>query len=239
MKACVVGYGAMGHIVCELLEEELAYPVALECKYKTLEETDKRFDCIIDFSNPANLDMIVEFAKKEHKPVVFATTGFSEVQLQKIVELSKSVPVLQSANFSLGVILLNRLVKEITPILKDDFDIEIMEAHHHHKVDSPSGTAKMLLQSAVLATGFTPNYERMGYSLRKPNEIGVHSIRGGSIVGEHEVLYFGEDEVLTLKHQAQSKKIFAVGAIKAARFLIHQKVGLYDMEDVLFGGKKE
>ena len=136
------------------------------------------------------------------------------------------------------MILLNRLVKEITPILKDDFDIEIIEAHHHHKVDSPSGTAKMLLNSAMTATQFTPNYERLGYSPRKPDEIGVHSIRGGSIVGEHEILYCGEDETLTLKHTAQSKKIFAVGAIKAAHFLINQKPGYYDMEDVLFGGNK-
>lgn len=236
MKACVVGYGAMGHIVCELLGKELAYPVGLECECKTLEDTDKQFDCIIDFSNPANLDMIVSFAKKYHKPVIFATTGYKEEELLKIKDLSKCVPVLQSANFSLGVILLNRLVKEITPILKDNFDIEIVEAHHHHKVDSPSGTAKMLLNSIVEATKFSPNYERLGYSPRNPNEVGVHSIRGGSIVGEHKVLYCGEDEVITLTHSAQSKKIFAVGAIKAAHFLVNQNAGFYDMEDVLFGG---
>ncbi|MDE6661080.1 MAG: 4-hydroxy-tetrahydrodipicolinate reductase [Anaeroplasmataceae bacterium] len=237
MKICVVGYGAMGHIVCELLASELAYPVGLECEYKTLEETDKAFDCIIDFSNPANLDMIVSFAEKYNTPVVFATTGYTDKELLKIEELSKKVPVLRSANFSLGVILLNRLVKEITPILKEDFDIEIVEAHHHHKVDSPSGTAKMLLESAQMATGFTPNYERLGYCPRKPDEIGMHSIRGGSIVGEHEVLYCGEDETITLKHSAQSKKIFAVGAIKAAHFLVGKPVGYYNMEDVLFGGK--
>ncbi len=237
MKICVVGYGAMGKIVCEMAKEELAYPVALECEYKTLEETDKAFDVIVDFSNPANLDMIVSFAKKYHKPVVFATTGYTNQEELKIRDLSKYVPVLRSANFSLGVILLNRLVKEITPILKDSFDIEIVEAHHHNKVDSPSGTAKMLLDSAISSTEFVPNYTRVGYSPRKPNEIGMHSIRGGSIVGEHKVLYCGEDEVLSLKHSAHSKKIFAVGAIKAAHFLVNQEVGLYDMEDVLFGGK--
>lgn len=234
MKVCVVGYGAMGHIICDLLKDELAYPVALECDYKTLEETDKKFDCIIDFSNPANLDMIIYFAKKYNKPVVFATTGYTDEQINKINDLANYVPVLRSANFSLGVILLNRLVKQITPILKNDFDIEITEAHHHHKVDSPSGTAKMLLKSVVDATNFEPNYERFGYSPRKPNEVGVHSIRGGSIVGEHEVMYCGEDEVIALSHKAQSKKIFAVGAIKAAHFLVNQEIGLYDMEDVLF-----
>ena len=237
MKVCVVGYGAMGKIVCETAKEELAYPVAVECEYKTLEETDKCFDVIIDFSNPANLDMIYNFAKKYHKPVVLATTGYSEVDEVKIKDLSKYVAVLRSANFSLGVILLNRLVKEITPILKDSFDIEIVEAHHHNKVDSPSGTAKMLLDSAIESTAFVPNYSRLGYSPRKPNEIGMHSIRGGSIVGEHQVLYCGEDEILELKHSAHSKKIFAVGALKAAHFLVNQEVGFYTMEDVLFGGK--
>ena len=239
MKICVVGYGAMGKLLCEMAKEELAYPVALECEYKRLEDTDHQFDIIIDFSNPANLDMIVDYAKKHKKPVVFATTGYTEEQLLKIQALAKDVPVLRSANFSLGVILLNRLVQEITPILKDSFDIEILEAHHHHKVDAPSGTAKMLLDSAVAHSSFVPNYERMGYSPRKPNEIGMHSIRGGSIVGEHEVLYCGEDEVISLKHTAQSKRIFAVGAIKAAHFLLNQGVGLYSMEDVLFGGNSK
>ncbi|MDE5867578.1 MAG: 4-hydroxy-tetrahydrodipicolinate reductase [Anaeroplasmataceae bacterium] len=235
MKICVVGYGAMGRLVCETGKDEIAYPVGIECEYKTLEDTNHQFDCILDFSNPANLDMIVSYAKKYHKPVVFATTGYTEEQLLKIEDLAKYVPVLRSANFSLGVILLNRLVKMVTPILKEDFDIEIVEAHHHHKVDSPSGTAKMLLNSAMESTNFKPNYERLGYSPRKPDEIGMHSIRGGSIVGEHEVLYCGEDEVITLKHQAQSKKIFVVGALKACRFLVHQEVGSYTMDDVLFG----
>ena len=235
MKACVVGYGAMGKIVADLLQEELTSVVALECENKSLYDVKENFDVIIDFSNPANLDMIINYAKEYNKPVVFATTGFSELDYVKINELSKTVPVLLSSNFSLGVILLNRLVKEITPILKDDFDIEIVEAHHHHKVDAPSGTAKMLLKSVVENTGFTPVYGRDGYAPRKPNEVGVHAVRGGSIVGNHDVIFAGADEVLTLSHSAQSKKIFAVGAIKAARFIVLQNVGLYDMEDVLFG----
>lgn len=238
MKICVVGYGAMGRLVCELAKDELAYPVALECDYHNLESTDKKFDCIVDFSNPANLDMIISFAKKYHKPVVFATTGYSDEEINKINDLSKDVPVLFSANFSLGVIIMNRLIKEVTPILKDDFDIEILEAHHHNKVDSPSGTAKMLLNSVLESTNYEPNYTRLGNSLRKPNEVGVHSIRGGSIVGEHEVLYCGQDEVISIKHSAQSKRIFAVGALKAAHFIVNQNKGLYNMEDVLFGGKK-
>ena len=235
MKAIVVGYGAMGKILCDLLKDELHDVVALECEHKSLYEADSNFDVIIDFSNPANLDMICKYSKEYKKPVVFATTGYSELDYSKIHDLSKEVPVLISSNFSLGVILLNRLVKEITPILKDDFDIEIIEAHHHNKVDAPSGTAKMLLKSVVDATGFTPVYGRSGYSLRNPNEVGVHAVRGGSIVGDHDVIFAGSDEVITLSHHAQSKMIFAKGAIKAARFLIEQEVGLFDMEDVLFG----
>lgn len=238
MKAVVVGYGAMGHIIASMLEEknELAAVVAIECDYKKLDDVKENFDVIIDFSNPANLDMIIDFSKKTKKPVVFATTGYTNEQLEKINELSKISPVLRSANFSLGVILLNRLVKEATPILKD-FDIEIIEAHHNKKVDSPSGTAKMLLDSVVSETGYEAIYGREGYSPRKKNEIGVHSIRGGSVVGEHEVNYYGVDEVISLKHTAQSKKIFAVGAIKAAAWLCDKNAGFYNMDDVLFSKK--
>lgn len=235
MKACVIGYGAMGKLICEMLKDELSVVVAMECEKKSLFEVEEEFDVMIDFSNPANLDMIWDYAQMHRKPVVFATTGYTDLQLEKIRALSMEVPVLRSANFSLGVILLNKLVKEITPILKDGFDIEITEAHHHHKIDAPSGTAKMLLNSVIEETGFTPVYGREGYSPRKPNEVGVHSVRGGSIVGEHTVLYCGEDEVLTLKHSAHSKKIFAVGAIKAARWLCGQSAGFYTMDDVLFG----
>lgn len=235
MKAVVVGYGAMGKILCNMLADELVCPVAIECENKSLFDVKEDFDVVIDFSNPANLDMIYDYCKQNKKPVVFATTGYTDEQLAKINDLSKYAPVLRSANFSLGVILLNRLVKEVTPILKDTFDIEITEAHHHNKVDAPSGTAKMLLKSVVDATEFTPVYGRDGYCPRKPNEVGVHAIRGGSIVGEHEVMYCGEDEIISLKHSAHSKKIFAVGAIKAAKWLCDKEIGFYDMENVLFG----
>ena len=235
MKVCVVGYGAMGKIISSMLGSDLALNVALECETKTLSEANAPFDVIIDFSNPANLDMIIDYVKKTKKPVVFATTGYSESDLKKIEELSKIAPVLRSANFSLGVILLNRLVKEITPILKDDFDIEVVEAHHNKKVDAPSGTAKMLLNTIVDETGYSVKPGRDGFAPRSKNEVGVHALRGGTIVGEHEVMYCGEDEVITLKHSAHSKKIFASGAIKAARWLLDKNAGYYNMEDVLFG----
>ena len=235
MKVCVIGYGAMGKLISSMLKEELACNVAIECDYKTLRDAKEDFDCIIDFSNPANLDMILDYEKEFKKPIVFATTGYTEEQIKAIENLALTTPVLRSANFSLGVILLNRLVKEITPILKDDFDIEVVEAHHNKKVDAPSGTAKMLLKSITDETNFKVVAGRDGIAKREKAEVGVHSLRGGTIVGEHEVLYCGEDEIITLKHSAHSKKIFANGAIKAARFLKDQKAGLYDIEDVLFG----
>ena len=237
MKVCVVGYGAMGKIISEMLGDDLALNVALECENKNFDNVNEKLDVIIDFSNPKNLDMIYDYALKTNTPVVFATTGYSEEELKKIDTLSKSVPVLRSANFSLGVILLNRLVKIATPILKDGYDIEVVEAHHNKKIDSPSGTAKMLLKSITDKTGYKVQAGRDGYSPRSKDEVGIHSVRGGTIVGEHEVLYCGTDEVITLKHSAQSKKIFASGAIKAAKWLADKPAGLYDMDDVLFGGK--
>lgn len=237
MKAVVVGYGAMGKLLSQMLGDELASNVAIECENKKLDDVKEEFDVIIDFSNPANLDMICDYVSKTKKPVVFATTGYTDQQLKKIDELSKTAPVLRSANFSLGVILLNRLVKEVTPILKDSFDIEVIEAHHNKKKDAPSGTAKLLIKSIVDETGFKVNEGRNGICPREKNEVGVSAIRGGTIVGEHEVMYCGEDEVLTLKHSAYSKKIFATGAIKAAKWLCNKPAGFYDMDDVLFGNK--
>lgn len=237
MKACVVGYGAMGKIISEMLGDDLFLNVALECENKNFDNVNDKIDVIIDFSSPFNLDMICDYVSKTKTPVVFATTGYSKEQLDKINELSKIAPVLRSANFSLGVIVLNRLVKEVTPLL-EGYDIEIIEAHHNKKVDAPSGTAKMLLKSAMDATGYDAKMGRNGYCPREKNEIGVSAVRGGTIVGEHEVMYCGNDEVITLKHSAQSKKIFATGAIKAARWLKDQKPGFYDMEDVLFGPNK-
>ena len=234
MKALVIGYGAMGKVLSNLLGDKLAAVCAPECDYKKIDDVKEEFDVIIDFSNPANLDMIIDYSKKTKKPVVFATTGYSNEELEKINNLSKTSPVLRSANFSLGVILLNRLVKEVTPILKDSFDIEVIEAHHNKKKDAPSGTAKMLINTIVEETGYTVNEGRNGICPRSKNEVGVSAIRGGTIVGEHDVMYCGEDEVLTLKHTAYSKKIFAVGAIKAADWLVSKPAGLYDMDDVLF-----
>ena len=238
MKALVIGYGRMGKMINEVLGDDLAGNVALECPCKTIKEFDKDFDVIIDFSNPANLDMIISYVKETKKPVVFATTGYSDSQLKEIDELANVAPVLRSANFSLGVIVLNRVVKEMSALLKDDYDIEVIEAHHNKKLDAPSGTAKMLIKSIVDETGFSVNEGRNGICPRTKNEVGVSAIRGGTIPGIHQVMYCGEDEVLEFKHTAYSRRIFATGAVKAAKWLLNQKPGFYDMNDVLFGNNK-
>lgn len=236
MNIALVGYGAMGQIVhkCFYENDKLSGIVSLGMK-SSLDEIKENIDVVIDFSNPANLDMIYDFCKKNHTPVVIATTGFSEEQIKKIHDLAKYTPVLYSGNFSLGVILMNRLVREITPILKDSFDIEVIEKHHNKKIDAPSGTAKMLINSMNENNEFKVVYGREGSSKREPyKEIGVHSIRGGTIVGEHSVIYAGLDEVLEIKHEAHSKAIFAKGAIRGAHWLYGKDNGLYNMENVLF-----
>ncbi len=239
MKICLVGYGAMGHIVYDMAHNEIVAicDVNYENGIKNLKDLNEEIDVILDFSNPANLDMIYEYAIKHNTPVVLATTGYNIAEEAKIKELAKIVPVLKSANFSLGVLVMDKILETITPILKDSFDIEIVEAHHHNKIDAPSGTAKMFLNTLVDKTGYEPNFGRYGNEKRKTNEIGVSSIRGGSIVGEHEVLYCGEDEVLSIKHSASSRKIFAKGALLACKFIVKQEKGLYNMKDVLFKGE--
>lgn len=194
------------------------------------------FDVLIDFSHPDSLRHIAAFSRSKKVPAVIATTGYSDEQLAMLKDLSQEVPVLYSGNYSLGVILMERLVREAAAVLGSDFDIEIIDKHHHHKIDAPSGTAKMLLQAANEKLDHQVIYGREGICKREKNEIAIHTIRGGSIVGEHEVLFAGADEIFSIKHEALSKVIFAKGAIKGAGWLVGRAAGLYSMEDVLFGG---
>ena len=195
---------------------------------------DSSFDVLIDFSHPDGLKRIATFCLTHNVPAVIATTGYTEAQFNEINALALKTPVVYSGNYSLGVILMERLVREATRVLGEEFDIEIIEKHHHHKIDAPSGTAKMLLRAANDQLDYNVIYGREGECKRGEKEIAVHTIRGGSIVGEHEVLFAGADELLTIKHEALSKVIFAKGAIKAASWLLGKEVGLYNMEDVLF-----
>ena len=207
------------------------FPVFSNCY-----DIDIDADVIIDFSHPSALDNLLDYAEKKGVALVLATTGYSDEQVKKIHEYSKRIPLFFSFNMSLGINLMVELVKKATCILSDGFDIEVVEAHHNQKLDAPSGTAIMLtnaIQSA-LNDDYNINYDRHSTrNKRDPKEIGVHSIRGGTIVGEHSVIFAGHDEIFKLSHSAGSKEIFAVGSLKAALFVVGKPVGLYSMSDMM------
>lgn len=193
-------------------------------------------DIIIDFSHPAMLQTVLTLAEGRHLPVIIATTGLSDEQLAAVRALSEKVPVFFSANMSIGVNLLSALVEKAARVLGNDFDIEIVEKHHNQKVDAPSGTALMLADAAKAGLSFEPHYVYDRHSVRQKREkteIGISSVRAGTIVGEHEVIFGGRDEVITLSHLAMSKEIFAVGALNAAAFLVGRPAGLYSMKDMI------
>ena len=193
-------------------------------------------DVIIDFSHPSALDNILAYAKKNNTPVVLATTGYSDSAIEKIKDASKEIPVFFTFNFSLGVNLLVALSKKAAAVLGNDFDIEIVEKHHNQKLDAPSGTAIMLANAinSVFDDNMVYEYDRhTKRQKRSNNEIGIHSVRGGTIVGEHDVIFAGRDEVITLSHSAGSKQVFAVGSVKAAKFIAGKPAGLYDMNNVI------
>lgn len=244
IKIAVCGAcGKMGANIAELLADdgEAEYFCGIDPRgdnvkvYKTFKEITEKPDVIIDFSSPAVLSDELEYAVKNNVPAVIGSTGFTPAQLAEIDVAAKKVAVFRTANFSLGVNLLCQLVKRAAETLGEKFDIEIIEKHHNQKVDAPSGTALMLADSASSAFDGGKNYlkGREGICGKRGNEIGIHAVRGGTIVGEHEVMFCGEDEIVTLSHSARSKKVFAAGAIKAAKWLAGKPAGLYNMGDLL------
>lgn len=193
-------------------------------------------DVIIDFSHPGALDGVLSCAYQHKLPTVIATTGLFDEQVEEINKLSKLLPIFYSGNMSIGISLLTELVKKAAAVLGGEFDIEILEKHHNQKIDAPSGTALMLADAVSEGLEYQPQYVFDRHSVRKKRakaEIGISSIRGGTIVGEHEVIFAGHDEVITISHTALSKEIFAVGAINAALFLTTCKPGLYNMKDLV------
>ena len=205
--------------------------------YVSLNECEEEADVVIDFSNPAALEGLLCFAEKRNIPLVLCTTGYSAEQLSLIEKASEHTPMFRSGNMSLGINLLSDLVKRACAVLGDSFDVEIVERHHRRKVDAPSGTAVMLAEAAASALPYDANYVYERESVRKPRtttEIGISAIRGGSIVGDHEVIFAGPHEVIELKHSAGSRELFASGAVKAAKFITGvKKAGMYNMSDVL------
>jgi len=204
--------------------------------YEKLSEVNEEADVIIDFSNPSLLDELIDYAKNKNCALVIATTGYDECQKKKICDASKDIAVFFTYNMSIGINLLASLAKKAVNVLGDDFDIEIIEEHHNQKIDAPSGTALMLADAISEEFDKPMKYEYDRHSKREKrtkDEIGIHSIRGGTIVGEHKILFAGRDENITLSHSARSKEVFAVGAVNAALFMNGKEPGMYDMGELV------
>lgn len=240
--------GAMGQVITGLVAEEKNITIVAgidpsERKndffpvFPSLEECDIPADVIVDFASVKAVDGLLDYSREKKIPVVVCTTGLSEEQIKKVEEVSNHVAVLRSANMSLGVNLLMKLVKEAAEVLAiAGFDIEILEKHHNKKVDAPSGTALALADSINEAMDQEYHYVYDRSQLRKARdkkEIGIQAVRGGTIVGEHDVIFAGKDEVVTFNHTAYSKTIFAQGAVSAAKYLAGKGPGLYTMKDVI------
>ncbi len=212
-------------------ETYAGYPV-----YANPQNCDVPADAIIDFSHPSALEGVLAYAKEHSLPVVVATTGLSAEQIAAVRNMAEHVPVFFSANMSLGISLLAELAKKAAAVLGADFDVEILEKHHNQKIDAPSGTALLLADSLREALPYDAEYVYDRHAVRQKRdqkEIGFSSIRGGTIVGEHDVIFAGRDEVITLSHSAASKEVFAVGSINAALFLTTQTPGYYSMKDLV------
>lgn len=240
--------GTMGRITHDLLAEEndvqVVFGIDIDPKrydndypvYQNASEIEMGCDVVIDFSKPENIEPLLAYCVSHEVAAVIATTGLSEEQEEKIKEASKKIPIFRSNNTSLGVNVLIDLVKTATRLLNDSFDIEVIEKHHNKKVDAPSGTAFMIASSIneELNESMNYNYGRQGnQTKRNEKEIGIHSVRGGTIPGEHTVIFAGPDEMIEIKHTALSKKIFAQQAIKAAAFISHKQAKLYNMQDLM------
>lgn len=247
MKIILIGAcGRMGKTVAELAEKRgveivcgidlhpcpMPFPV-----YPSLAEAPCGADVVVDFSSPGGLRDTLDFCTRNRTPLLLAATGYSESDVAAIKQSARTIPVFKTGNLSVGVCLLQLLAKKAAFVLRD-YDAEIIEKHHNQKKDAPSGTALMLAESVNEGFGNSKQnvYGRQGLvGERNKNEIGIHAVRGGTIVGEHEVIFAGEDEVLTLAHSARSRKVFATGALQSAAWLMTQRAGLYNMNHLLEG----
>lgn len=240
--------GKMGRVISDLVrsDEEAEIVAGIDIYddghnaysvYANIEDCNVEADVLIDFSSAAGTDKLLAYCESRKLPCVFCTTGLSEAQNGLLQKTSEKVAVLKSANMSLGINLLLKMVKEAASVLAPaGFDIEIVEKHHNQKVDAPSGTALALAASVneELDGAYEYVYDRSGVrQKRSKKEIGISAVRGGTIVGDHDVIFAGADEVITFSHTAYSKAVFAKGAIQAAKFLAGKPAGMYDMSDVI------
>lgn len=250
-RICITGAcGRMGHVIAHLCAEredcdvvagidKLGEQYADFPVFKSvfdLQNNAAKPDVIIDFSHPSALPDLLSYCKMNNVPAVIATTGYSDEERSQIQAASAQIPIFFTFNMSLGINLLAELAKKAVQVLGGQFDIEIVEKHHNQKKDAPSGTAIMLAEAINGELDGKMRYVYDRHSVRRPREkeeIGMHSIRGGTIVGEHDVIFAGHDEVITLSHSAQSREVFAVGAVNAAVFLTGKPAGMYAMSDLI------
>ncbi len=238
--------GKMGNAVRRVAEENNLVSIACGFDintestdfpiYDDLSKVTEKIDCIIDFSHPSLTDAVLDFARAKKVPAIICTTGLSKDQISKIEFYSKDTPLFFSANMSIGVNLIIDLVCKASRVLESNFDIEIIEKHHNQKLDAPSGTALAIADAISDTVSFNPKYMFDRHSVRQKrdkSEIGIHAVRGGNIVGEHSVIFAGNDEVIEVKHSATSKEVFAVGAVRAAIFMQGKPEGLYTMSDLV------
>ena len=239
MRIAVIGHGRMGRMIDTVCAQGGDVEVAGFVGRGACASLDDiaDLDAAVDFSYPGNLTMLLESAVRRRLPLVIGTTGLSDAQGGQIRAASAQIPIVWADNFSVGVTVLRRLTRTAAEALGGAFDVEITETHHNQKADAPSGTAKLLLRAVDPAGELPVRYGREGRPGPRGREIGMHSLRGGTVAGEHSVFFFGQLEELELRHRADSREIFARGALQAAAFAAAAKPGLYDMEDVLFGGR--
>ncbi len=239
MKLLLMGYGRMGRLI-ESLALEAGHTVALKFDVEnahTLAQAGKQADVVMDFSAPAALPALAAYIRRTHTPLLSGTTGCTAEERDVLCGLGAYAPVLYSANYSIGVALLRRMLARFGESLMGSFDAEIVEAHHGKKADAPSGTAKLLYEALDPGHAYTPVYGREGFcGGRGENEIGIHALRGGTTPGTHTVSFFGQEEELSFTHRALSRAVFVSGALKAAELLSGRENGFYTLDDLLFGG---
>lgn len=240
MKILLIGRGRMGRLIEQTagaMGDTVVAAVGRD-DLASLDTLDTEADVVMDFSSPAALSAVAAYVRRTGTPLLSGTTGYTPEQMKTFDHLGQFAPVLHSANFSVGIAVLRRVLEQISDVLRPDFDIEIVETHHNQKADAPSGTAKLLLEAIDPRGELTPVYGRQGMCGRRdPREIGVHSLRGGTEAGTHTVSFFGPDEVLEITHRAASRQIFVNGALHMARKLCRMPKGRYELQDILFGGQ--
>ena len=237
MKILIVGYGRMGKLIEQTAlasGDTVAAAMDLD-NIGELAEMGRCADIVMDFSNPSTLTFVEDYVRRTGTPLLSGTTGYSAEQMERIRALAVYAPVLHSGNYSIGIAVFQRVLQQIAPTLMPDFDVEITETHHNQKVDAPSGTALMLRDAVDPRGEMTTVYGRQGaVGKRGAKEIGMHSLRGGTVAGVHEVSFFGQDEEVTLTHRATSRQIFVNGALAAAQKLVTREPGFYTFDQVMF-----